>query len=625
MTNSITVRVPATSANLGPGFDCLGLALGMTIDVKLWRDSAARSGREHPLGPMIVSAARAAFRAAGVSEPPDLSASVQGDLPIARGLGASAAARAAGIVAANAMINEPLDDDDLLTLGAGLEGHADNMAPALRGGLQLAVRDDDQWLYLGVPLHDGLAVALFVPDLEMPTQESRKLLPQRLSREDAVSNTSRAALLVAALAQGRWDLLDAATQDRLHTPARAKLFPAMFDVFAAARGAGAHAAYLSGGGSTIAALATTDAQAIAEAMQAAAASRGFTGQDHPDTPEPGGSSSDRSSFRGIRLGPACSWPIRYIGIRRAFNVSLIVHKYGGTSLADAQRIKNVAQRIAARRIAGDSLVVVVSAMGDSTDELRNLALQISAQPNPREMDILLSTGETVSMTLVAMALHELGVEAISLSGAQAGLRTDMAHGRARILALEPERIRREIDHGQSRDRSGLPGDHRRRGDHDSRPRRIGHDGGCACRPPSALPAARFTLMSMASIPPTLASSPTARKLRDISYEEMLELAAVGARVMHPRAVELGCCLRDRDSRRVELQAGAGHTHSRRRHYGGVQQGARHRPRHGCGEGHDSRRARPARHRRKLSSSRSLSITSQLTRSFRTRASSSSRT
>jgi homoserine kinase len=181
-------------------------------------------------------------------------------------------------------MRDALGPDELLQLGSSLEGHADNIAPALRGGLQIAVRDGERIVCLSVPLFAGLAVALFVPDLEMPTQESRKLLPQRLSREDAVANASRAAMLVAALAQGRWDLLDAATQDRLHQPARARLFPALFDVFAAAKEAGAHAAYLSGGGSTVAALASSKAEAIAKAMKDSAAERGFTGRTFVASP-----------------------------------------------------------------------------------------------------------------------------------------------------------------------------------------------------------------------------------------------------------------------------------------------------------------------------------------------------
>jgi len=275
MTNNVTVRVPATSANLGSGYDCLGLALALTVDITVALD-AAGAPSDHPLAPTVVAAARAAYRAAGRPEPVDLAGSWEGELAIARGLGASAVARAGGIVAANALMGEPLSPDELLAVGSDLEGHADNMAPALFGGLQVVAREGDGWQRLGVPLPPGLKVVLLIPDLEMPTRESRRRLPKRLSREDAIFNVGRAALLVGALAQGRWDLLDAATQDRLHQPARAELFPALFDIFDAAKEAGAHAAYLSGSGSTIAALATEHEERIARLMQQAAIARGYS-------------------------------------------------------------------------------------------------------------------------------------------------------------------------------------------------------------------------------------------------------------------------------------------------------------------------------------------------------------
>ena len=275
MQDSVTVRVPATSANLGSGFDCLGMALSLTADVTV--SLASPEGGDDHLAPLVGAAARAAFRAAGRDEPPEVRVAWDGDLPVARGLGASAAARAAGLIAANALLDKPLSGEELFALGASLEGHPDNMAPALFGGLQVTVRDGEAWRRIAVPLPAELTVVLFVPDFMMATQDSRRQLPQRLSREDAVFNVGRAALLVAALGQGRWDLLDAATQDRLHQPARAKLFPALHDIFDAAKEAGAHAAYLSGGGSTVAALATEGEERIARLMQQAAIARGHPG------------------------------------------------------------------------------------------------------------------------------------------------------------------------------------------------------------------------------------------------------------------------------------------------------------------------------------------------------------
>src|SRR5947207_5872546 len=127
---------------------------------------------------------------------------------------------------------------------------------------------------------------------------------------------------------------------------------------------------------------------------------------------------------------------------------LVVQKYGGSSLADADRIRRVARRIARERAAGENLVVVVSAMGDATDELLGLAAAITDTPDERELDMLLATGEHQSATLVSMALHALGVAAISLSGPQAGITTDGRYGRARIASIEPARIRAELEQGK---------------------------------------------------------------------------------------------------------------------------------------------------------------------------------
>ena len=268
--SSVSVRVPATSANLGPGFDCLGIALDVWATVTLSRHAGQD---DRTLAGMALNAARALFAAADLEPLQGYAATYDGSIPIARGLGASAVARVGGVLAANALAGQPLDREHLLLLATELEGHADNAAPALFGGLQVVVRDHQRLTHVTVPLPAGLKAVMLIPELRMPTQKSRKLLPQSLSREDAVRNASRTALLVAALSQGRFDLLDEATKDRLHQPARAKLFPAMYAIFDAARAAGAHCAYLSGGGSAICALCTDNEQGVADAMLEAARSR----------------------------------------------------------------------------------------------------------------------------------------------------------------------------------------------------------------------------------------------------------------------------------------------------------------------------------------------------------------
>lgn len=267
---SVTVKVPATSANLGPGFDCLGMALDLWATIRL--SMGAGGGDNDPMAHMALAAARKVFDKAGMSSR-QLDASYEGSIPLAHGLGASAVARVGGLVAANALVGEPLDREELLVLATDLEGHADNAAPAIFGGLQVSVVEGDRVLHTAALLPNGLWAVLFVPELRMPTRESRRLIPNTLARADAVHNASRAALLVAAMARGRFDLLDAATQDKLHQPARSQLFPAMFAIFEAAKQAGAHCAYLSGGGSTICALATANQQGIADAMLEAARQR----------------------------------------------------------------------------------------------------------------------------------------------------------------------------------------------------------------------------------------------------------------------------------------------------------------------------------------------------------------
>ncbi|MHB8515269.1 MAG: aspartate kinase [Dehalococcoidia bacterium] len=218
-------------------------------------------------------------------------------------------------------------------------------------------------------------------------------------------------------------------------------------------------------------------------------------------------------------------------------MALVVQKYGGTSVATAERIKHVAGRIKRRAEAGDSVVAVVSAMGDTTDELIALAHQIADRPHAREMDVLLSTGETQSSALLVMALHTIGVDAISLSGAQAGMRTDSVHRNARILAIEPQRVREEVERGRVVIVAGFQGLTETmdvatigRGGSDTTAVAFAAALGAQCE--------IFTdVDGVYTADPRVV--PEARKLKDITYEEMLELASKGAKVMAPRAVELG--------------------------------------------------------------------------------------
>jgi aspartate kinase len=221
---------------------------------------------------------------------------------------------------------------------------------------------------------------------------------------------------------------------------------------------------------------------------------------------------------------------------------LVVQKFGGSSLADADRIRRVARRIARERAAGSDLVVVVSAMGDTTDELLALAAGITEEPDVRELDMLLSTGEHQSATLVSMALHALGVPAISLTGAQAGITTDGRYGKARIAAIEPKRVRKELDEGKVVIVAGFQGLSASQADqHETTTLGRGGSDTTAVAFASRLDATRCQIFTdvrgIYTADPRIVSD--ARQLKLVGYEEMLELANQGAQVMQTRAVELG--------------------------------------------------------------------------------------
>jgi aspartate kinase len=219
-------------------------------------------------------------------------------------------------------------------------------------------------------------------------------------------------------------------------------------------------------------------------------------------------------------------------------MGLIVQKYGGTSVADAEKIKNVARHIAQAKDKGDQLVVVVSAMGDTTDELIKLAYQINDRPDERELDMLLSTGEIISCTLLAMALEAMGYEAISLSGAQAGIRTDSTYSRARIQRVDPERITRELDKGNIVIVAGFQGI-----TDEMDVTTLGRGGSDTTAVALAVSLGAGICQIYTDVEGVYTADPRivpeAQKLPEIGYEEMLELATYGAKVTHPRAVELG--------------------------------------------------------------------------------------
>jgi aspartate kinase len=219
------------------------------------------------------------------------------------------------------------------------------------------------------------------------------------------------------------------------------------------------------------------------------------------------------------------------------NVALIVQKYGGSSVADAESIKRVAKRIVDTRRAGHDVVVAVSAMGDTTDELLDLANEVAPIPAPRELDMLLSSGERISMALLAMAIHSMGFEARSFTGSQAGMITDSQHGAARIVDVTPVRLREALDEGAIVIVAGFQGFNR-----DTRDITTLGRGGSDTTAVALAAALKADVCEIYSDVDGIFTSdprviPTAQKLDHISSEEMLELAANGAKVLYIRAVE----------------------------------------------------------------------------------------
>jgi homoserine kinase len=274
---AVVITVPATSANLGPGFDALGLALELRDRVELVAGAASPrvwSSRPLPGGDDNLALRAAKRVCAEVGAEPSFLLRLHLQIPVGRGLGSSAAAIVGGLMAANAWLGSRLPLERLLDLATEIEGHPDNVAPALMGGLCVACRGSGGVSAVRLAPPRDLVAALAIPERSLPTVAARRVLPARVPFADAVFNVQRAALLVAALATGRAEVLAEATRDRLHQPHRLPLVPGLAPAIEAARAAGAAGAFLSGAGPSVLALCHPDqaasvAQAMAAAMQTA--------------------------------------------------------------------------------------------------------------------------------------------------------------------------------------------------------------------------------------------------------------------------------------------------------------------------------------------------------------------
>lgn len=255
----IKIKVPATSANLGPGFDSLGLALRLYNTVWMEESDGIRisttDGTQVPQNEenLIYKTAKFLYELCGRPFT-GLTIRQENLIPMTRGLGSSSACIVAGLTGANTLLGEPLSKDDLLNLAAVLEGHPDNSTPALLGGLVTAVLDDGRVYSVKVPISGRLKFAAFIPDFELRTEEARAALPQDISHKDAAFNLSRTALMTASLFSGRLENLRVAVQDKLHQPYRLKFIPGAEEIFALCERLGAYGSFISGAGPTLMAL-----------------------------------------------------------------------------------------------------------------------------------------------------------------------------------------------------------------------------------------------------------------------------------------------------------------------------------------------------------------------------------
>lgn len=255
----IKIQIPATSANLGAGFDALGLALNYYNYVNIEEADGVKivalDGNEIPTDEtnLVYETAKTLYDICGKPFT-GLHIEQVNNIPMARGLGSSSACIIAGLVGANTLMGNPLSLDDLVDLSAQIEGHPDNTAPALLGGIVTAVFDGKVVHWVKQEVHTSLKFVVVIPDFELKTEKARACLPKEVSHKDAVYNLSRAALFSASLLTGKYENLRTAVHDKLHQPYRMELIPYGRDVFDVAYSLGAYASYVSGAGPSLMAI-----------------------------------------------------------------------------------------------------------------------------------------------------------------------------------------------------------------------------------------------------------------------------------------------------------------------------------------------------------------------------------
>lgn len=268
----IKIMIPATSANLGAGFDSLGLAVNLynyvlmeesdTVDISTSDGSKVPKTERN----LVYSSAKKLFEKCGKSLT-GLKLIQENNIPITRGLGSSSACIIAGLYGANIMLDSPLNTDELVNLAAKLEGHPDNTTPALLGGIVTAVCDNGRVYWVKQEIYRHLDFYAIVPDFELSTKKARACLPETVTHTDARYNLSRAALFSASLLQGKYENIRIAVGDKLHQPYRMKLIANSDSVFDKTYALGAYATYISGAGPTIMSIVSSENKVFENEMQ----------------------------------------------------------------------------------------------------------------------------------------------------------------------------------------------------------------------------------------------------------------------------------------------------------------------------------------------------------------------
>ena len=284
MKEIISVRAPATTANLGPGFDCLGLALDIWNETSFEIGHSDLSIRGEGENELVLDLNNLLYR--GFAKPfeiigrdvPAVSIKAKNEIPVGRGLGSSAAAIVSGLIAGDKATGIGLSQDEILRLAAEIEGHADNVGPALLGGLQIVVSSNQEWVTSQVPIPKKISLIIFIPDKLVLTSEARSSLPEAVTLDDAKFNIGRASLFVNSMAQGDIDHLGIATQDRLHQDYRAALLPGINSVMKGALSAGADCVFISGSGPSVIAISEDRGMTVCYEMRESASKAGVHGE-----------------------------------------------------------------------------------------------------------------------------------------------------------------------------------------------------------------------------------------------------------------------------------------------------------------------------------------------------------